>query len=104
MAVDYVGDSGEPSPLAAVARFVSGPIGRHLPSDGYEVDNGFRDGLTHTTGTASSASASSVATLSTQVQTVVHRTSSGVDVAVEVTNYGSGWQASRASYCLAAKR
>jgi hypothetical protein len=104
VAVDYVDDSGDASPLAAVATYVSGPAGRGLPTDGYEVDNSFRDGLTHTSGTASSVSGPSVATLPTQVQTVVHRSSSGVDIAVEVTNYGSGWQASSASYCLAAKR
>ena len=104
VAIDYVGDSGEASPLAAVAAFVSGPVARGLPTDGYEVDNGYRDGLTHTSGTASSVNGSSVATRPIEVQTVVHRSSSGVDVAVETTNYGSGWQASSASYCLTAKR
>ena len=99
-AVDYPDSKGDTSPLAAVATYLSGP-GRGLPNGEYVVDNTFQDQPAATDDPAPSTETS---TPPREVQIVVHRTSVGVDVAVEVTDYGSGWQATSANFCAEAKR
>lgn len=96
MSVDSTVGSGAASPLVAVAAFLA-TAGSRLPHEGYQVDDAFptREGG----GPSSVVDPHAGPTVPHQTKTVVHRGTRGVDVAVVVTNYGSGWTVEQVTFC-----